>query len=158
MNGTDARKAFGKTTKTVERINVRTGSITCQGIAVRLQILDSGQCRLIHVLFIKFQTHCVRNELMRVGDKTKIVVEFSHGHLCQVASFVRLGLVFFVLINVNEKLAETAFLKETHERRTESLIGSGWYLENLAMVVDVGTHDGLELQVSSDLGMKQAFW
>ena len=80
VNGTDTGESFGKTTQSVNGVNVGAGSVTRQGIAVGLEILDGGCGGGFHVVLIEFEAHGVGDELVCVGQESKVLVELSHGH------------------------------------------------------------------------------
>ena len=82
-------------------------------------------------------------------------VELAHGHGVQVQLFVRLGLVGIVLIDEEEELAEAALLEEPHKGGAEGLVGGGRHLKDFPSLVDIGSVDGLELQVARHLGVEE---
>ena len=155
MDSAETREALGQTAKTVQGVDVRAGTVASQGVAVALQLLDSGGSGLIEVVVVKLEAHGVRDELMRFGDKTKVNVQLSHGHCVEITSLVSFGLVGLVLVNVDEELAEATLLEQSHERRSKGLLGGGGDLQNLTVLVHVRSINGLELQVASYLGMEE---
>mmetsp|Transcript_19905 Transcript_19905/g.29984 ORF Transcript_19905/g.29984 Transcript_19905/m.29984 type:complete len:214 (+) Transcript_19905:904-1545(+) len=99
----------------------------------------------------------MRNELMRIGDKTKLFIELLHCHDGKIPALMCFRLCLIIRIDIKEKVAETTLLEQSHERRFQCFLGSSGDFENLTPLVHKRSLDGLELQITSDLGVKQHF-
>mmetsp|Transcript_30538 Transcript_30538/g.57215 ORF Transcript_30538/g.57215 Transcript_30538/m.57215 type:complete len:316 (-) Transcript_30538:54-1001(-) len=157
MNGTNSGESFGQTSQSVDRIDVGGSSVSTEGITIGLELRDGWQGRQVHVFFVELQTHGVTDELMSVGLQPKVGVELTHGHFGEVSSLMGFRFLGVVLVNVQEEVAEAAFLKQSHERRRERLFGRGRDLQNLASLVHVGSSNALEVKIPSNLGVEEHF-
>mmetsp|Transcript_8589 Transcript_8589/g.17287 ORF Transcript_8589/g.17287 Transcript_8589/m.17287 type:complete len:251 (+) Transcript_8589:653-1405(+) len=157
MDGTDTRESFGEAAEAIARINVRRGSVTTHRVHVSLEFLDCSNGRFIHVCLVQFKAHGVRDELLRIRNQSKIRVQFTHRHGCQVATLVRGRVLFLVRVNINKEIAETTLFKETHQRRINRFVGCGRNLDNLSCLVHVRSSNRLEFEIARHLGMKQHF-
>mmetsp|Transcript_17757 Transcript_17757/g.41135 ORF Transcript_17757/g.41135 Transcript_17757/m.41135 type:complete len:365 (+) Transcript_17757:145-1239(+) len=155
VNGTDTRESLGKTSQSVDRINVGARSVSSKRVAVRSEVLDGGSSRLVHVTLVQLKAHGMRNELMCFRKQTKVLVKLPHGHCVEVTSLMRFRIGSIVLVHVNDEFTKPTLLKKSHERRPESLVGSGRDLENLAFLVDIRSADRFEFQITSDLSVNQ---
>mmetsp|Transcript_6030 Transcript_6030/g.12633 ORF Transcript_6030/g.12633 Transcript_6030/m.12633 type:complete len:221 (+) Transcript_6030:900-1562(+) len=95
------------------------------------------------------------DELVGLRHESEVGVELPHGHGREVTSLDRFRFGDIVLVDVEQEGAEAALLKHSHERRPQALIRGGGDLQNLSALVDVGSVNALELQVTRYLRVQQ---
>lgn len=105
--------------------------------------------------FVELQTHGMTNELVCVRLEAKVSVQLPHGHPGEVTALVCGSVGHLVLVDKDKELAKPAFLKESHQRRCEGLLGRSGDLEDLPRLVHVRTGDALKVQVASDLRVEE---
>lgn len=93
VNGAQSREALGKASKTIQRIDIRTLSVSLERVHIKLNSLGGGGSRLIEVVIIAMQGHCMASEGLGVGVKTELLVQLSGGHLIERLAYKKTAII-----------------------------------------------------------------
>ena len=155
MDGAEPGEALGKPTEAVHGVDVRGLPVSLKGGAVRLKVGKGLDGRLVEVIVVGLQAHCVGDKLVGGVAEPEGGVKLAHGHLGEVLVLEGAGILGVVAVDIHQEGAEAALLEHSHETTAEGLLGGGGYLQHLAASLDKAAIDTLEFKVLGDLGVKE---